>query len=115
MGIISRELRVSFPKLSITKLTLPYSLLPSIDLTYIEDKYTGSNTWSFMKGSNRSSSQDQSLIDSSKIWVPSNPRGAEMLTPGIVEAESDFYLRRLWGKPSEVCTLKTFLVIVFAT
>ncbi|KAI9108743.1 hypothetical protein K1719_020048 [Acacia pycnantha] len=86
---------VSFPKLSITKLTLPYSLLPSIDLTYIEDKYTGSNTWSFMKGSNRSSSQDQSLIDSSKIWVPSNPRGAEMLPPGIVEAESDFYLRRL--------------------
>ncbi|KAI9116972.1 hypothetical protein K1719_011971 [Acacia pycnantha] len=104
---------VSFPKLSITKLTLPYSLLPSIDLTYIEDKYTGSNTWSFMKGSNRSSSQDQSLIDSSKIWVPSNPRGAEMLPPGIVEAESDFYLRRLWGKPSEDLTFKPKYLVTF--
>lgn len=40
-----------------------------------------------------------------QIWVPSNPRGAERLPPGIVEAESDFYLRRLWGKPSEVCIL----------
>ncbi|KAI9085598.1 hypothetical protein K1719_032441 [Acacia pycnantha] len=43
----------------------------------------------FHEGFQRSSSQDQSLIDSSKIWVPSNPRGAEMLPPGIVEAESD--------------------------
>lgn len=39
-----------------------------------------------------------------QIWVPSNPRGAERLPPGIVESESDFYLRRLWGKPSEVST-----------
>lgn len=37
-----------------------------------------------------------------QIWVPSNPRGAERLPPGIVAAESDFYLRRLWGRPSEV-------------
>lgn len=40
-----------------------------------------------------------------QIWVPSNPRGAERLPPGVIEAESDFYLRRLWGKPSEVCIL----------
>ncbi|XP_028752347.1 uncharacterized protein LOC114712062 [Neltuma alba] len=104
---------VSFPKLSITKLSLPSSLLPSIDLTYIEDKYTGSYTWSFMRSSNRSSSQDQSLIDSSKIWVPSNPRGAEMLPPGIVEAESDFYLRRLWGKPSEDLAFKPKYLVTF--
>lgn len=37
-----------------------------------------------------------------QIWVPSNPRGAEMLTPGIIAPESDYYLRRLWGKPEEV-------------
>lgn len=37
-----------------------------------------------------------------QIWVPTNPRGAERLPPGIVQAESDFYLRRLWGLPKEV-------------
>lgn len=37
-----------------------------------------------------------------QIWVPSNPRGAERLPPAIVAADSDFYLRRLWGLPSEV-------------
>jgi len=46
--------------------------------------------------------------DSPQIWVPSNPRGAERLPPAIIEAESDFYLRRLWGHPSEVCILKQF-------
>lgn len=37
-----------------------------------------------------------------QIWVPSNPRGAEMLPPSFVEAESDLYLRRLWGLPKDV-------------
>lgn len=40
-----------------------------------------------------------------QIWAPSNPRGAELLPPGIVVAESDFYLRRLWGRPNEVCII----------
>lgn len=35
-----------------------------------------------------------------------------MLPPGIVEAESDFYLRRLWGKPNEVCILETIIVFM---
>jgi len=38
-----------------------------------------------------------------QIWVPTNPRGAERLPPNIIAAESDFFLRRLWGQPSEVC------------
>lgn len=37
-----------------------------------------------------------------QIYVPTNPRGAESLPPGIVVSESDFYLRRLWGDPKEV-------------
>ena len=37
-----------------------------------------------------------------QIYVPTNPRGAESLPPGILVSESDFYLRRLWGEPSEV-------------
>lgn len=44
-----------------------------------------------------------------QIWVPTNPRGAERLASGIVQAQSDFYLRRLWGIPSEVCILKQFM------
>ena len=37
-----------------------------------------------------------------QIYVATNPRGAELLPPGIVVSETDFYLRRLWGDPSEV-------------
>jgi len=48
-----------------------------------------------------------------QIWVPSNPRGAERLPPEIIEAETDFYLRRLWGQPSEVCILKQFSYFFF--
>ncbi|TKY47691.1 hypothetical protein E2542_SST29751 [Spatholobus suberectus] len=107
-------LGVSFPTLSITKLNLPSGLLPSIDLSYIEDRYTGRQAWSFMNNSNRrSSSRVQLSNDTSKIWVPSNPRGAERLPPGIVEAESDFYLHRLWGKPSEDLTSKPKYLVTF--
>ncbi|KAE9608002.1 hypothetical protein Lalb_Chr08g0230911 [Lupinus albus] len=106
-------LGVSFPTLSITKLNLPSALLPSVDLSYIEDKYAGHYDWSFMKNNNRSSSRYQSSNDTSKIWVPSNPRGAERLPPGIVDAESDFNLRRLWGKPSEDLATKPKYLITF--
>jgi Protein of unknown function (DUF707) len=41
-----------------------------------------------------------------QIYVSTNPKGAEMLPPGIVASESDFYLRRLWGEPTEVCKEK---------
>ncbi|KAL2332731.1 hypothetical protein Fmac_013944 [Flemingia macrophylla] len=111
---------VSFPTLSITKLNLPSGLLPSIDLSYIEGKYTGRQAWSFMNNNNnnnnnnrRSSSRVQLSNDTSQIWVPSNPRGAERLPPGIVEVESDFYLRRLWGKPSEDLMSKPNYLVTF--
>ncbi|KAG6529328.1 hypothetical protein ZIOFF_011525 [Zingiber officinale] len=35
------------------------------------------------------------------IYVESNPYGAELLPPGIVVAETDLYLRRLWGDPKQ--------------
>jgi hypothetical protein len=84
--------------------SLPTNFLPSNDLSYIEEKGSKIATpeshkaWSSSKGNDSSSSTP---IDKSKIWVPSNPRGAEMLPPGMVAAESDFYLRRLWGLPHE--------------
>ncbi|KEH35290.1 lysine ketoglutarate reductase trans-splicing protein [Medicago truncatula] len=106
-------LGVSFPTLSLTKFNLPSGLLPSIDLSYIEERYTGRRAWSFINNSNRRALPNRLSNDTSKIWVPSNPRGAESLPPGIVEAESDFYLRRLWGKPSEDLTFKPKYLVTF--
>ncbi|PSS26907.1 Developmental and secondary metabolism regulator veA like [Actinidia chinensis var. chinensis] len=104
----------SFPTLNLTKLNLP-----SIDLSFVEDKNSGLSTqtflnaWSSMKGSRNTSTEAQKLNNTSKIWVPSNPRGAERLPPAIVAAESDFYLRRLWGKPSEDITIKQKYLVTF--
>ncbi|KAG7586212.1 hypothetical protein ISN45_Aa02g015350 [Arabidopsis thaliana x Arabidopsis arenosa] len=67
--------------------------------------------WSSSKGLFDGSSSGP--IDKSKIWVPSNPRGAEMLPPGIVAAESDFYLRRLWGLPHEDLTSQPRYLVTF--
>ncbi|CAN8291297.1 unnamed protein product [Cochlearia groenlandica] len=69
-------LGLSFPSLWITKRNLPKTLLHSIDIPHSD-------------------------VETERIWVHSNPRGAERLPPGIVASESDFYLRRLWGNPDE--------------
>uniref|UniRef100_A0A5B6ZI70 Lysine ketoglutarate reductase trans-splicing protein n=2 Tax=Davidia involucrata TaxID=16924 RepID=A0A5B6ZI70_DAVIN len=111
-------LGVSFPTLSLTKMSLPSSLFPSIDLTYIEDRYSGLSTqallniWSTLKGSGGSLSQLYKH-NHTKIWVPTNPRGTERLTPGIIASESDLYLRRLWGQPSEDLTIKPRYLVTF--
>ncbi|TYI51327.1 hypothetical protein E1A91_D12G168400v1 [Gossypium mustelinum] len=89
-----------FPKLSLTKFSLSASILTAIDFKYTEYTKLGpssSTRVSHPVGNNGSSAN----VTLKKIWVPSNPRGAERLPPGIVRAESDLYLRRLWGKPSE--------------
>uniref|UniRef100_M4EVF8 Uncharacterized protein n=1 Tax=Brassica campestris TaxID=3711 RepID=M4EVF8_BRACM len=46
-----------------------------------------------------------------KIWVPSNPKGAERLPPGIIASESDLYLRRFWGNPEEFSD--NFTIVLF--
>ncbi|KAK4346249.1 hypothetical protein RND71_032588 [Anisodus tanguticus] len=48
-----------------------------------------------------------------KIWVPSNPRGAERLPPDIVASESDLYPRRLWGLPREDLIIKPRYLVCF--
>ncbi|KAH1247457.1 hypothetical protein GmHk_06G017357 [Glycine max] len=83
-------------------------LLPAIDISYIQEKYTCGNAPSFVKNNNNISPKHQLINDTLKIWVPSNPRGAKRLLPEIIEAETDLYLRRLWGQPSEECILKQF-------
>ncbi|KAF3584829.1 hypothetical protein F2Q69_00026064, partial [Brassica cretica] len=47
------------------------------------------------------------------IYVSTNPHGAELLPPGIIVAESDFYLRRLWGEPSEDLKKKPKYLVTF--
>ncbi|CAN1321822.1 hypothetical protein LINPERPRIM_LOCUS32161 [Linum perenne] len=48
-----------------------------------------------------------------QIWSKDNPRGSERLPPGIVAAESDLYLRRLWGMPAEDLTVKQKYLVTF--
>ncbi|KAF0933625.1 hypothetical protein E2562_018861 [Oryza meyeriana var. granulata] len=48
-----------------------------------------------------------------KIYVPTNPRGAESLAPSIVVPESDFHPRRLWGNPDEDLLFKPKYLVTF--
>ncbi|KMT07754.1 hypothetical protein BVRB_6g146760 [Beta vulgaris subsp. vulgaris] len=59
--------------------------------------------------------QNQVLNDTTKmpLFVQSNPKGAERLPPGIVAAQSDLYLRRLWGLPSEDLTKTPKYLVTF--
>ncbi|KAL0795548.1 hypothetical protein Bca101_066925 [Brassica carinata] len=90
-------LGLSFPSLWITKASLPQNLLRSIAI------------------SNRHSdiAAPVHAIDISKIWVPSNPKGAERLPAGIIASESDLYLRRLWGNPEEDLKKKPRYLVTF--
>ncbi|KMZ56669.1 hypothetical protein ZOSMA_92G00300 [Zostera marina] len=52
---------------------------------------------------------------SPKVGIPivKNPRGAELLPLGIIQSESDFHLRRLWGDPNEDLTFKQKYLVAF--
>ncbi|CAN7020243.1 unnamed protein product [Brassica rapa subsp. trilocularis] len=113
--VIGFFLGISFPTLSLTKINFPSTILPSVDIAYVEDETpetsseTLLHTWSSRTPSHRANASHWKAI----IWVPSNPRGAEMLTPGIVSPESDYYLRRLWGLPEEDIPVKPKYLIAF--
>ncbi|KMZ56668.1 Lysine ketoglutarate reductase trans-splicing related 1 [Zostera marina] len=47
------------------------------------------------------------------ILEAKNPRGAELLPPGIIRSESDYYLRRLWGNPNEDLPMKQKYLVAF--
>lgn len=94
---------ISFPSVSITKLHFPSSFV-----SYIEDRNSGLTTqallnhaWTSARNARENSSEPSSNT-TLKIYVPTNPKGAERLAPAIVVPETDFHLRRLWGEPSEV-------------
>ncbi|KAG8496235.1 hypothetical protein CXB51_009477 [Gossypium anomalum] len=82
---------VSFPSVSLYKIrNFPLSLGPSVGGATSESKQF------YMVGS--SESYQANIY---KIYVPTNPHGAETLPPAIVVPETDLYLRRLWGEPSQ--------------
>ncbi|XP_057954609.1 uncharacterized protein LOC131148729 isoform X2 [Malania oleifera] len=104
MGVIVGFLvSVSFPSVSFTKINLPSSLMSSLDLAinnenrFIRSKSPETRRWSSVP----------------KIYIPTNPRGAESLPPGIIVSESDFYLRRLWGEPDEDLEKKPKCLVTF--
>ncbi|KAJ8768097.1 hypothetical protein K2173_021037 [Erythroxylum novogranatense] len=111
-------LGISFPTVSLSKVNLPSGLFPSIDLTYIDNKYSGLSTqalfnaWTSLNG-NRDKSLELHSHDNTKIWARTNPRGAERLPPGIVVSQSDLYLRRLWGQPEEDLYIKPKYLVTF--
>ncbi|CAN6878372.1 unnamed protein product [Brassica oleracea] len=113
--VIGFFLGISFPTLSLTKINFPSTILPSVDIAYVEDETpetsseTLLHTWSSRTPSHGANASHWKAI----IWVPSNPRGAEMLTPGIIAPESDYYLRRLWGLPEEDIPVKPKYIIAF--
>uniref|UniRef100_A0A2P2JEU1 Uncharacterized protein n=1 Tax=Rhizophora mucronata TaxID=61149 RepID=A0A2P2JEU1_RHIMU len=84
---------ISFPSLYFSKIHLPSSIVLSRDGQLIggRSRYDRSQ-----------SVESAGSGNVTKIYVPTNPHGAELLPPGIIVAESDFYLHRLWGDPSEV-------------
>ncbi|KAF8397699.1 hypothetical protein HHK36_016621 [Tetracentron sinense] len=94
---------ISFPSVLVPKLNLPSSLLSSIDVAIIDESRSITSKSFEARGSG----------DIPKIYVPTNPRGAELLPPGIVVSESDFYLRRLWGDPNEDLKTKPKYLVTF--
>ncbi|XP_051118361.1 uncharacterized protein LOC127242572 isoform X2 [Andrographis paniculata] len=106
---------VSFPKLSLTKVSFSTNIFPSIDLAFIEDKYSGLSTQALLNA--LSSLKGRKGLprkpNNTEIWVPTNPRGAERLPPGIIASESDLYARRLWGLPNEDLIVKPRYLITF--
>ncbi|CAI9756316.1 unnamed protein product [Fraxinus pennsylvanica] len=106
--IIGFFIGVSFPSLSLTKLNITSCLIR--DFSIIGNNTSGGST---QKSIETNSTGSQNVKDISKIWVPSNPKGAERLPPGIVASESDFYPRRLWGLPNEDLASKPKYLVTF--
>ncbi|XP_073286856.1 uncharacterized protein [Primulina huaijiensis] len=94
---------------------LPSRIFPSINIAYIDDKYSDLptqallNLWSSLKGHKGISHG----FNNTKIWAATNPRGAERLPPGVIVAESDFYTRRLYGVPGEDLLVKPRYLMTF--
>ncbi|KAJ6814242.1 uncharacterized protein M6B38_392855 [Iris pallida] len=103
---------ISFPTVSITKLHFPSSII-----SYVEDRNSGLSTQALLNhawsSANHNKTNSLNSNGATKIYVPTNPRGAERLAPGIVVPESDLYLRRLWGDPNEDLPIQQKYLVTF--
>ncbi|GAA0167521.1 hypothetical protein LIER_22439 [Lithospermum erythrorhizon] len=99
---------VSIPIPSINKLSFSSSLIYSVPV-----KRKTMNALSSSSDSINNGTSNQVMKDKTKIWVSTNPRGAERLPPAIIASESDLYLRRLWGRPSEDLTITPKYLVSF--
>ncbi|PHU27767.1 hypothetical protein BC332_06099 [Capsicum chinense] len=97
----------------IVQLPLPTNLFPSLDLPDIEKSGLSTQALLNVLNSLKRRGGGSHKNDGPKIWVPSNPRGAERLPPDIVASESDLYTRRLWGLPSEDLIIKPRYLVTF--
>ncbi|TVU00153.1 hypothetical protein EJB05_53873 [Eragrostis curvula] len=105
---------ISFPTVNITKLHFPSSII-----SYIEDRNSGITTQTLLNhawasaNSHKKNSSNSKSDEIPKIYVPTNPKGAERLPPGIIVSETDLYPRRLWGEPSEDLTSEPRYLVTF--
>eukprot|EP00252_Welwitschia_mirabilis_P005765 TRINITY_DN1634_c0_g2_i1.p1 TRINITY_DN1634_c0_g2~~TRINITY_DN1634_c0_g2_i1.p1 ORF type:complete len:397 (-),score=81.99 TRINITY_DN1634_c0_g2_i1:321-1511(-) len=110
----------SFPGIALSKLNLPSRILAKLEIPFMEDRNSGRSTqvilnhaWIVGSGRKANDSTTANKSNATKIFVPTNPRGAETLPPGIVVPETDLLLRRLWGKPSEDILHKPKYLVTF--
>ncbi|AQK69820.1 lysine ketoglutarate reductase trans-splicing protein [Zea mays] len=105
---------ISFPTVNITKLHFPSSII-----SYIEDRNSGITTQTLLNhawasaNNHKKNSSESNTDEIPEIYVPTNPKGAERLPPGIVVSETDLYPRRLWGDPSEDLTSEPRYLVTF--
>ncbi|XP_015074874.1 uncharacterized protein LOC107018811 [Solanum pennellii] len=98
---------ISFSTSSLTKLNITASIVSNFPIARDRNNIVSSQNHT------DSSIKIQNATEQLKIWVPSNPKGAERLPPGLVASESDYYLRRLWGNPSEDLSSKPKCLVTF--
>lgn len=96
-AIFGLLLGISFSFFVVSKLGMPTGIF-----SYVSDENTVTydQQWTTVRNQNIESlshCHNKSLEN----HVLAKSRGAERLPPGIVVAESDLFLRRLWGEPSE--------------
>ncbi|KAL0920952.1 hypothetical protein M5K25_007972 [Dendrobium thyrsiflorum] len=109
-------LGISIESLSISKHRVVTSLSSSVSMAVIDSSKFSMNTPSKPRSSLNAqrSAERHGSNDSLKIYVESNPPGAESLAPGIIVSESDLYLRRLWGDPAEDLPTRPKYLVAFA-
>ncbi|KAL9659927.1 hypothetical protein QQ045_024737 [Rhodiola kirilowii] len=97
----------------ILQIYLPSSLTTSQNITSIMHKIDTETVQKFNIDNGTETLERAGSADVMKIYVATNPRGSERLPPGIVVFESDFFLRRLWGEPSEDIKKKPKYLVTF--